>query len=97
LESFVLPEVAMTSDGLHFVFRFTVDKVRWWSRKVRTVGVRLDVWGKEIVVEDRMNVPGRGEVESGSHRGDEFRNSEGSVSLGGQFDRSVRNWKVLSF
>jgi hypothetical protein len=72
----------MTSDGLHFVLRFTVDKVRWWSRKVRTVGVRFDVWGKEIVVEDRMNVPGRGEVKSGCYWGDEFRNSEGSVSFG---------------
>jgi hypothetical protein len=45
LELFVLPEVAMTSDGLHFVLRFSVDKVRWRSRKVRAVGVRLDVWG----------------------------------------------------
>jgi hypothetical protein len=45
LELFVLPEVAMTSDGLHFVLRFSVDKVRWGSRKVRTVGVRLNVWG----------------------------------------------------
>jgi hypothetical protein len=45
LESFVFPEVAMTSDGFYFVFRFSVDKVRWGSRKVRAVGVRFDVWG----------------------------------------------------
>ena len=83
MESFVLPEVAMTSDGFHFVLRFTVDKVRWWSRKVGTVGVRFDVWGKEIVVEDGVNVPGRGEVKSGSYWGDEFRNDEGTVSFGG--------------
>jgi hypothetical protein len=83
LESFVLPKVAMTFDSLHFVFRFAVDKVRWGSRKVRTVGVRFDVWGKEIVVEDRMDVPGRGEVKLGSHRGDKFRDSEGTVSFGG--------------
>jgi hypothetical protein len=57
LESFVLPKMAMTSDGLHFIFRFSVDKVRWWSRKVRTVGVCFDVWGQEVVVEDGMNVP----------------------------------------
>jgi hypothetical protein len=25
LESFVLPEVTMTSDGLHFIFRFSID------------------------------------------------------------------------
>jgi hypothetical protein len=45
LESFVLPEVAMTSDGFHLVFHFSVDKVRWGSREVRAVGVRFDVWG----------------------------------------------------
>ena len=45
LKSFVLPEVAVTFDGLHFVFRFSVDKVRWGSREVRAVSVRFDVWG----------------------------------------------------
>jgi hypothetical protein len=45
LELFVLPEIAMTSDGLHFVFRFSVYKVRWGPREVRAMGVRLDVWG----------------------------------------------------
>ena len=45
LKSFVLPEVVMVSDGFHFVFRFSVDKVRWGSRKVGAVGVRFDVWG----------------------------------------------------
>jgi hypothetical protein len=45
LESFVLPKVAMVSDGLHFVFRFPVDQVRWGSREVGTVGIRFDVWG----------------------------------------------------
>jgi hypothetical protein len=83
LELFVLPEVAMTSDGLHFVLRFSIDKVRWGSRKVRTVGVCLDVRGQEVVMEDGMNVPRRGEVELGSHRGDEFRNDKGAIAFGG--------------
>jgi hypothetical protein len=48
-------------------------------------------------MEDRVNVPRRGEVESGSHRGDEFRNGERAVSFGREFDCSVRNGKVLSF
>jgi hypothetical protein len=48
-------------------------------------------------MEDRVNVPGRGEVELGSHRGDEFRNDKGAVPFGGQFDCSVRNGEVLSF
>jgi hypothetical protein len=34
-------------------------------------------------MENRVNVPGCGEVESGGHRGDEFRNDEGAVSFGG--------------
>jgi hypothetical protein len=34
-------------------------------------------------VEDRVNVPGRGEVKLGSHRGDEFRDKEGAVSFRG--------------
>jgi hypothetical protein len=45
LELFVLPEVAMVSDGFHFIFRFSVDKVRWGSGEVRAVGICSDVWG----------------------------------------------------
>jgi hypothetical protein len=45
LKSFVLPKVAMVSDGLHFVLRFSVDKVRWRSGKIGAVGICLDVWG----------------------------------------------------
>jgi hypothetical protein len=33
-------------------------------------------------MEDRVNVPGRGEVEFGSYWGNEFRNGEGSVTFG---------------
>jgi hypothetical protein len=35
----------MVSDGLHFVFRFSVDKVRWGSGEVGTVSICFDVWG----------------------------------------------------
>ena len=37
LESFVSPEIAMCLDGLHLVFFFSTDKVRWWSGEVRAV------------------------------------------------------------
>ena len=37
LESFVSPEVAMCLDGLHLVFFFSADKVRWWSGEVGAV------------------------------------------------------------
>ena len=37
LESFVSPEVAMCLDGLHLVFLFSADKVRWWPGEIGTV------------------------------------------------------------
>ena len=37
LESFVSPKVAMCLDGLHLIFFFSADKVRWWSGEVRAV------------------------------------------------------------
>ena len=45
LELFVLPEVVMTFDGFHFIFHFSIDKVRWGSREVGAVGICFDVWG----------------------------------------------------
>jgi hypothetical protein len=48
-------------------------------------------------MEDGMNVPGCGEVEFGSYRGDKFCNDEGAITFGRQFDRSVRYGKVLPF
>ena len=45
LESFVLPKVAMASDGFYLVFRFSIDKVRWGFCEIGTVGVGLDIWG----------------------------------------------------
>jgi hypothetical protein len=47
----------MRFDGLHFVLHFSIDKVRWGSRKVGTVGICFDVWGKKVVVENGVNVP----------------------------------------
>jgi hypothetical protein len=31
LELFVFPREAVTSDGLHFILRFSIDQVRWGS------------------------------------------------------------------
>ena len=31
---------------LHFVFRLSRDKVRWWSGVIGSVRVRFDIWGK---------------------------------------------------
>jgi len=48
-------------------------------------------------MEDGVDVPGRGEVKLGSHRGDEFRDDEGTVTFRGQFDCSMGYGEVLSF
>jgi hypothetical protein len=48
-------------------------------------------------MEDGMNVPGRGEVELGSHWGNEFRNGKGTVTFRGQLGCSVGYGEVLPF
>jgi hypothetical protein len=48
-------------------------------------------------MEDRVNVPRRGEVELGCYWGYEFCDGKGSVTFGGQLNRSVGCRKVLSF
>ena len=37
LESFASPKVAVCLDGFHFVFLFSIDKVRWWPGEVGAV------------------------------------------------------------
>ena len=37
LEPSSLPVMTVIDNTLHFIFFFSVDKVRWWSRKVRSV------------------------------------------------------------
>jgi hypothetical protein len=45
LESFVLPEMAVASDGFYFVLRFAIDEVRWGPCEVGAMGICFDVWG----------------------------------------------------
>ena len=37
LQGLVTPKIPVVTDLLHFVFRFSVNKVRWWSGKVGAV------------------------------------------------------------
>ena len=37
LEPLRPPVMTVVDDALHFIFLFSVDKVRWWSRKVWSV------------------------------------------------------------
>ena len=46
LELFLLPMTSVASYLLHFVFRFSRHKVRWWSGIVGSMRVCFDVRGK---------------------------------------------------
>ena len=37
LQGLVAPEVPVVTDFVHFIFRLSVDKVRWWSGEVGAV------------------------------------------------------------
>ena len=37
LQGLAAPEMPMIVDLLHFIFRFSIDKVRWWSGEVGAV------------------------------------------------------------
>ena len=51
------------NDTLHFVFRFSSDKVRWWSRVVGAMSLVFMIGGQERGMEDVMDGPGYGELE----------------------------------
>ena len=57
LESSPLPKVAMISDGLDFIFLFSVDDVGGGSREVGSVLFCFLVRGQETGVEDVMYGP----------------------------------------
>src|SRR5579863_7084386 len=62
LELFSPPMTLVAPYLLHLVFRFSRDKVRWWSGIVGSVRVRFDVWGKQASVEYRVDVPLMGKL-----------------------------------
>src|SRR5579863_8592293 len=67
LELFSPSMTSVASYLLHFIFRFSRDKVRWGSGIVGSVGVRLDVWGKQAGVKKGVNVPLMGELKLIGH------------------------------
>ena len=44
LQGAVTPEVAMVSNGLDFIFLFTLDQLWGWPRVVCAVFLRLPIW-----------------------------------------------------
>ena len=57
LESSPFPKVAMISDGLDFIFLFSVDDVWGRPREIGSVLFRFSVRGQKAGVEDIMDGP----------------------------------------
>src|SRR5579863_7749949 len=83
LELFLLCMTSVASYLLHFVFRFSRDKVRWWSGIVGSVGVHLDVRGKQAGMENRVDVPLMGKLKLIGHRRDDSGDLEWPMTFGG--------------
>ena len=73
----------MVSDGLDFIFFFSVDDVWGWSREIGSVLFRLLIRGKQPGVEDIMHCPRGWEVQLIGDRGNDPRDFERSVSFRG--------------
>ena len=68
LEGACSPVESVINDTFYFVFCFSRDKVRWWSRVVGAMGLVFMIRGQERGMEDVMNGPGYGELELISDR-----------------------------
>src|SRR5579863_700089 len=68
---------------LHFIFRFSQDKVRWWPGIVGSVRVRFDVWGEQAGMEHGVDVPLMGQLELIGHGRDDSSDLKRSITFGG--------------
>src|SRR6266571_3171786 len=55
--AFLSAYLSVFKNAIYFVFFFTIHQIRRWTRKVRSMNLRLFVWGKEYCMERIMNVP----------------------------------------
>ena len=69
---------AMTDNRFDFLFFFTVDEIRWWWNKVRSMGIIVFDRRQERCMEYIMNAPLHGECESISYRAEDVDDSEWS-------------------
>jgi hypothetical protein len=88
---------AMITDGFDFVFLLSVYDVRGWPREVDAVFGCFAIRSQQTRMEDIMNGPARRKVQPVGHGGYSFRDFEGSMTFGGEFERLIREIKVLPF
>ena len=86
---------AMVSNRLDFVLFSIIDKVRWGSREVLPVLIRLFERHEERGVEDGVYGPLWGQAQLVDDRGYHLRDLKGSVSPRGEFGGPVRQGEVL--
>ena len=48
---------SVVNNALHFILFFTIDQVRWWPGKVRSVCCGFLIWGEEGGVEHVVYAP----------------------------------------
>jgi hypothetical protein len=88
---------SVAEDALHLIFFLSVDKVRWGSGEVSSVCCGLAVREEKGCMEDIVNVPGTGELELISHRGDLSDDLERAVTFRGQLGLLVTDFEVGRF
>src|SRR6266404_7814560 len=72
-------------DTLHFVFFFSIDKIREWPFKVAPVELCLLVWRKEIHMKHRVDTPLFWKAELIGHWSQDFGDGKGAVLFGANF------------
>ena len=86
----------VSEDRFNFIFFFTVYKVRWWSEEVRAVFRHFLIGGKKRGVEDWVDLPLGGDVETECCSQDNLFNLKWAGSLHLEFLWSV-HMEVGSF
>ena len=64
LELSFTSEVTVINDGLDLIFFSIFDKVGWWPRVVGSMFCGFAIRGQEGCMEDVIDGPGRGELQS---------------------------------
>jgi len=59
-------------DQIYFVFFFSIDKIRWWFRKIPSVNIGFTIWSKAAAMNDIVYLPLNWELESVCHRSQYF-------------------------
>ena len=91
------PKEAVIIDGFDFIFFFSIHDVWGWPREVDTILGCFAIRSQQTSMKDVMNGPARGKIQPISHGGNSFRDFKRAMTFGGQFERLIREIKVLPF